>query len=327
VTGDHLRLDVDDFERHRSRRSRSCGRGLPSQALDHYRAAVDLYRGDLCLDLEESDWLRIDRDLYRTQFVASATRAGQLLLASGDPTAASDIAHRERLGSGRGRAAARPRPGQHGSKAGSGGSGAGARFATSSDMITLRSGRDRRSALWAAVAPLVLVAVAGRHVQLRASSDLTAWKGGGFGMFSTVDSPGTRLVRVEVTSEWGRLSVAMPADLKDLAGEVRAAPSPARMSALAQALAGELWVAPRLPGANGAGSAEDAALDQFALEALATVAPVDVVRAVPPASFDPDTQQRVQVESVEVAVYRQTVEGDAAVRPEVIARVTAGAQR
>jgi hypothetical protein len=173
------------------------------------------------------------------------------------------------------------------------------------------------------VAPLVLLAVAGRHVQLRVSSDLTPWKGGGFGMFSTVDSPGTRLVRVEVTTELGRLPVAMPAGLQDLAAEVRAAPSSGRTAELAQALAGELWVAPRLPGAGDAASPEDAALDQFALEALATVAPVDVVQAVPRAAFDPATQQQVRVEAVEVAVYRLEVEDDTAIRPELIARVTA----
>lgn len=214
-----------------------------------------------------------------------------------------------------------------------GGSRAGATFGTSGGVSTLRSGTDRRLAMWAAVAPLVLVAVAGRHVQLRASSDLTPWKGGGFGMFSTVDSPGSRLVRVELTSEWGRLPVAVPADLQDLAAEVRAAPSQARMATLAQALADEVWVAPRLPGADEAGSAEDAALDQYALEVLATVAPVDVVQAVPRARFDPATQQRVQVDSVEVAVYRLSVDdedrtdSDTTVRPEAIARATVGVPR
>ena len=94
MTGDHLRLDVDDFDRHRAAAAEAAAGGLPSQALDHYRAAVDLYRGDLCLDLEESDWLWLDRELYRTRFVASAVRAGQLLLASGDPAAARDVAHR-----------------------------------------------------------------------------------------------------------------------------------------------------------------------------------------------------------------------------------------
>jgi DNA-binding SARP family transcriptional activator len=94
VTGDHLRLDVDEFDHHRATAAEAAAGGLPSQALDHYRAAVGLYRGDLCLDLEESDWLRLDRELYRTAFVASAVRAGQLLLAAGDPAAARDVAHR-----------------------------------------------------------------------------------------------------------------------------------------------------------------------------------------------------------------------------------------
>jgi len=94
VTGDHLRLDVDDFDRHQAAAAEAAASDLPSQALDHYRAAVDVYRGDLCLDLEDSEWLRLDRELYRTRFVASAVRAGQLLLASGDPAAAREVAHR-----------------------------------------------------------------------------------------------------------------------------------------------------------------------------------------------------------------------------------------
>jgi hypothetical protein len=103
--------------------------------------------------------------------------------------------------------------------------------------------------------------------------------------------------------------VAVPSHLRDLAGAVRAAPSGGRTSALAEALADELWVTPRLPGADVTGSPEDAALDRMAVEALAAVAPVDTVRTVAPAAFDPAAQERLEVESVEVEVVRSTRTG------------------
>ena len=47
-------------------------------------AAANLYRGDLFADVPEAEWLAFDRDHYRRQFVAAATRAGQLLVGLGD---------------------------------------------------------------------------------------------------------------------------------------------------------------------------------------------------------------------------------------------------
>src|ERR1700741_4746092 len=45
------------------------------------------------------------------------------------------------------------------------------------------------------VAPAVLVAVALQHIILASTAHLTPWTGGGFGMFSTVDSFYSRIVR------------------------------------------------------------------------------------------------------------------------------------
>jgi hypothetical protein len=47
-----------------------------------------------------------------------------------------------------------------------------------------------------AIALAVLVVMLGVHIVLRTRDDLSRWKGGGFAMLSTVDSPGMRTVAV-----------------------------------------------------------------------------------------------------------------------------------
>lgn len=44
------------------------------------------------------------------------------------------------------------------------------------------------------IAPLIMTGVAVMHHVLTTTSDLNPWKGGGFGMFATVDSPGNRRI-------------------------------------------------------------------------------------------------------------------------------------
>jgi LuxR family maltose regulon positive regulatory protein len=55
---------------------------------------VALYRGDLHADLPDAEWAVIDREHYRTRFLASAIRAGQLLVARGDTGEAEAVARR-----------------------------------------------------------------------------------------------------------------------------------------------------------------------------------------------------------------------------------------
>jgi ATP/maltotriose-dependent transcriptional regulator MalT/DNA-binding SARP family transcriptional activator len=93
VTGDHLRLDVDEFDRHVAAAARTEAEGAPSLALEHHLAAVSLYRGELHLDLPHPDF-SLDREHYRSRFVAAAVRAGQLLLSRGDHDQAQVVARR-----------------------------------------------------------------------------------------------------------------------------------------------------------------------------------------------------------------------------------------
>jgi DNA-binding SARP family transcriptional activator len=94
VTGDWLRIDVDLFDAHVAAANRAEADGTPSLALDHHLAAVELYRGELHADVPEAEWNVLERDHYRSRFVAAACRAGQLLAARGDMDEAEAVARR-----------------------------------------------------------------------------------------------------------------------------------------------------------------------------------------------------------------------------------------
>ena len=94
VTGEHLHIDLDDFEHHVVAAERAERAGTPAVALEHHLAATSLYRGDLHTELSDTDWLAVDRERCRISFVASATRAAQLLVAHGDPDRAEALAQR-----------------------------------------------------------------------------------------------------------------------------------------------------------------------------------------------------------------------------------------
>jgi LuxR family transcriptional regulator, maltose regulon positive regulatory protein len=94
VTGEHLHIDVDEFDRHLAAATQAEADGVPSLALEHDLAAAELYRGDLFADLADTEWCTLDREHYRIHFVGAAVRAGQLLLGRGDADAAEAVARR-----------------------------------------------------------------------------------------------------------------------------------------------------------------------------------------------------------------------------------------
>ncbi|HEY8544805.1 MAG TPA: BTAD domain-containing putative transcriptional regulator [Acidimicrobiales bacterium] len=94
VTGDFLKIDLDEFDAHLAAAARAEADGTPSLALTHDLAAVELYRGDLHVDLPAADWLMLDREHCRSRFVGAAVRAGQLLLGRGDVEQADAVALR-----------------------------------------------------------------------------------------------------------------------------------------------------------------------------------------------------------------------------------------
>jgi hypothetical protein len=74
-----------------------------------------------------------------------------------------------------------------------------------------------------------------------ATNGQTPWKGGGFGMFSTVDSESARYLRVFAVTPDGDLPIVIPARWQKRAWELRAAPSSAAAKELALKLADLPW--------------------------------------------------------------------------------------
>ena len=89
----------------------------------------------------------------------------------------------------------------------------------------------------ALVALAALVAMLGVHIALRANDDLSPWKGAGFAMFSTVDSPGMRSVAVWADVAGVEERVTLPEPWNDASHELQALPTSARTMALARRVA------------------------------------------------------------------------------------------
>ncbi|NEO91587.1 MAG: hypothetical protein F6K56_15635 [Moorea sp. SIO3G5] len=101
---------------------------------------------------------------------------------------------------------------------------------------------QRRDLLFKYGVPSLLATVA--LVQQYASHQLslTPWKGGGFGMFSTVDSPAARFLRIYIVTDEGKTQVKLPKWLGKLATEVRTIPTKNRLLRLTRELAQSQWI-------------------------------------------------------------------------------------
>ena len=98
-------------------------------------------------------------------------------------------------------------------------------------------------ALLAYLPPAILAAVAINHLVLSQTSDLSPWKGGGFGMFATVDSPARRFLSGHLAADGKVLPISLPGD--DAAGDALTGaltlPSPERLDRLTDVLARREW--------------------------------------------------------------------------------------
>src|SRR5687768_8275436 len=93
----------------------------------------------------------------------------------------------------------------------------------------------------AAIAPLCLCVVAGLQVSRVWCCNQTPWKGGGFGMFSTVDAESARFLRCYLVTDLGELPLPVPDELDKREAELRAAPTIAAAKDLASRLASRRW--------------------------------------------------------------------------------------
>ena len=84
---------------------------------------------------------------------------------------------------------------------------------------------------------LVLVAIAVMQVSLARTADLTAWKGGGFGMFSTLDHGGYRGVDVVIEGPNRSETLAIPPSLETAAARAAMCPADWLLRTLAEGVA------------------------------------------------------------------------------------------
>ena len=91
-------------------------------------------------------------------------------------------------------------------------------------------------------APALLTTLACIQLFLGLNFGLTPWKGGGFGMFSTVDSPSARSVRVFLVTDDGELPTKTPSWLSNRRRYARSLPADYRVRALAAEMAAATWV-------------------------------------------------------------------------------------
>ncbi len=83
----------------------------------------------------------------------------------------------------------------------------------------------------------LLLGVALNQVYLAHTTHLSAWKGGGFGMFSTTDGGPNRRVRVFVEGPGIDREVPLPEQLDDLAERASALPTDGNLARLARQMA------------------------------------------------------------------------------------------
>jgi hypothetical protein len=82
----------------------------------------------------------------------------------------------------------------------------------------------------------VLIAVASAQMVLARTSDLSPWKGGGFGMFASVDGVPFRWVRLYVSAPDRSEEIAVPASIGDRAHRVMTWPHRRALEGLARAV-------------------------------------------------------------------------------------------
>jgi hypothetical protein len=80
----------------------------------------------------------------------------------------------------------------------------------------------------------LLVVVAVVQIGLTRSTDLTPWKGGGFGMFSTNDHAGHRALRITVTARERSEEITISPSLQDAATRAAMLPADRELTRLAR---------------------------------------------------------------------------------------------
>ena len=89
---------------------------------------------------------------------------------------------------------------------------------------------------WAALPAVLLAVVAATQIGLTQVQMLSPWKGGGFGMFSTLDERPFRYVRMFVRAPERSEELAVPPSLEELAASAEILPGDLQLERLARAV-------------------------------------------------------------------------------------------
>ena len=93
-----------------------------------------------------------------------------------------------------------------------------------------------RERSWAAIPAVVLAVVAATQIVMTEVQMLSPWKGGGFGMFSTLDERPFRYVRMFVRAPERSEELAVPPSLEELAASAEILPGDPQLERLARAV-------------------------------------------------------------------------------------------
>jgi hypothetical protein len=99
-----------------------------------------------------------------------------------------------------------------------------------------------RTASVAYAAPLLLTVIALFQIYRAQVYNQSPWKGGGFGMFASNDSPDAYLIRTYLVTERGESRVKVPSRFAKTQLLARTVPTPENLHRLAVGLANETWV-------------------------------------------------------------------------------------
>ena len=89
---------------------------------------------------------------------------------------------------------------------------------------------------WAAVPAVLLTIVAATQIALTQVAMLSPWKGGGFGMFATLDGRPFRYARLFVRAPERSEELTVPPSLEDLTASAEILPGNAQLDRLARAV-------------------------------------------------------------------------------------------
>ncbi len=173
--------------------------------------------------------------------------------------------------------------------------------------------QEKRLSFWLPwlATPALLLVIAALQFYLVGDQNLSPWKGGGFGMFSTVDSPSARLLRSYLLTPEGEVQVQVPPHLDRLSEQARSMPTKEHIRALAEQLAAATWVDQdydtflhRQPQRSAERSADGAPA------APTQTAEAPRLRALGPEEAPPGTEMVADVAGVRVEIWRYSFDSD-----------------